>query len=204
MKLATLMRKHGLPVRSIEAIRTNLGKKRLIKLLKDPKNIPKVQEALVHGQARAKFKALKQLIDPKNILLENVVSAEAVQDLQYEQYILSLFKKVRPESSWEHLGKHKHSEMGMDILGEANISGKHHKIGIQVKCYEEDNYVSNEDWKNFLAGCTIHRVTEAYFITTGRIGKAHREQSMMAGISLWTQEQVNDQADRFSIERFDR
>ena len=70
VQIGTILRKHGLPVRSIEAIRTNLGKKRLLSLLRDPQNIPKVQEALVHGQARSKFKALRQLIDPKNILIE--------------------------------------------------------------------------------------------------------------------------------------
>ena len=69
LQIGTILRKHGLHVRSIEAIRTNIGKKRLLLLLRDQQNIPKVQKALVHGQARSKFKALRQLINPKNILI---------------------------------------------------------------------------------------------------------------------------------------
>lgn len=202
--IAKLLRDNGLPIKGIEAIRSHLGVKRLTQLLGNRAQRDMVKEALVLGEARSNLIKLKKKLFPNQTVLDDIVSETSVQDVRFEEYVYKLFKRSKPEYTWKHTGKNKHSELGIDVVGERRSGGAIYRIGIQVKCYDPSSYVNDYDWRDFLAGCTLNKINEIYFITTGKIGMRQETQARMADITMMGWEQLDDMADSVDYEHFRR
>lgn len=203
IQIAGALRMHGLPIRCIEAIRSDLGLKLLKFCLRESKYKSEIALALVQGSASSKFKILKQKVTGKSILLEDIVYTSHTPDRQLEEYVFKLFEKENPEFVWHHLGKDKKTEMGIDILGEKCIEEKKWKIGIQVKLYQEHSYISPDDWRDFLAGCTIHKLNEIKLVLKGKLTQAQLNQCQMADITIIHLNQLNRMADKHGLPHFE-
>lgn len=201
--IANILRMHGLPIRCIEALRSNIGKKNLAKFLKNSECKKAIAAALVQGGASSKLKQLKQKFTGKTTFLEDIIYSEHTPDRQLEEFVFILFQKEKPEFVWRHLGRDKKTEMGIDILGEAFFAEKKWRIGIQVKLYQESLYICDEDWRDFLAGCTIHKLNEIYLIIRGKLTQKQLHQSQMADITIIHLDQINRMADKHALPHFE-
>jgi len=201
--IANILRMHGLPIRCIEAIRSNFGKKNLAKFLKNSDYKKEIGTALVQGGASSKLKQLKQKFTGKTTFLEDIIYSEHTPDRQLEEFVFKLFQKEHPEFVWHHLGKDKKTEMGIDILGEKSTEEKKWKIGIQVKLYQEHSYIAGEDWRDFLAGCTIHKLNEIKLVIKGRLTQKQLHQCQMADITIIHLDQINRMADKHGLPHFE-
>jgi len=203
IQLAGALRMHGLPIRCIEALRSRFGLKLLNKCLRESKYKNEIASALVQGSAGSNLRLLKQKITGKSILLEDIVYTEHTPDRQLEDFVFKLFEKEHPEFVWHHLGKDKKTEMGIDILGEKSTEEKKWKIGIQVKLYQEHSYIADEDWRDFLAGCTIHKLNEIKLVIKGRLTQKQLHQCQMADITIIHLDQINRMADNHGLPHFE-
>ncbi len=123
---------------------------------------------------------------------------------RFEDFIAGLLHALHPDHAWQHLGAMKHNERGLDFLGRPfGTTSDKSKIGVQVKCHAPRQTPSEAEWLKFLAGCYARRVTDAYFITTGRLtSEQNREASeadvhVIAGI-----DEVNRRAKRLKLKPY--
>jgi hypothetical protein len=200
--IANILQHHELPIRCIEALRSDFSKKLLEKSLRDPIKKNEIKNCLLQGKAASLLRILKRKYEGKQTQLEDVVISSHTPDRQFEEYIFSLFKIDKPDYVWTHIGADKRSEMGLDIIGDKRSSQLAKKIGIQVKLYANNSFIPDDDWRDFLAGCTLHRVDEIYFVGVCRLTSRQQEQARMADITLMFKDQINQMADRLSVSYF--
>ena len=64
------------------------------------------------------------------------------------------------------------------------MHGPLQRIGVQVKFRAAQHAPTDQEWEKCLAGCTLRRIAEPVFITTGRLTSRQRRDASEAGIEV--------------------
>lgn len=155
------------------------------------------------ADVRVEVEALSRTIDI-DAEIAPTAQPSVVIGQQFESYVAELLERIYPDHAWEHLGALKHSERGLDFVGRSiGTIGSPSVIGVQVKCHAERQTPSDLEWKAFLAGCFTRRVTQALFITTGRLtGNQHREISESGVITVLGSKEILKIAQKHELPLF--
>lgn len=95
----------------------------------------------------------------------------ATRGQKFEEYVGKLLKGKYPIFARTSPGKLKQNEKGLDFIGSFHDvnHGLVRRLGVQAKCHQATESPSELEWLRFLAGCYLQGMTEALFITTGRL-----------------------------------
>ena len=90
---------------------------------------------------------------------------------RFEKYVLQLLKAKYASIAWTAPGALKRQERGLDFIGTFHHPehGLVRRLGAQVKFHAVTNAPDELEWLRFLAGCYVQGITEALFITTGKL-----------------------------------
>jgi hypothetical protein len=166
---------------------------------------PEGRELLAKEDAAGTEPTTEQVINTETQSTESQPS-NSVRGAAFENHILDFLRKAYPLYAWYHQGKDKRLERGLDFVGSrvGDVGNESRSIGVQVKFHKDNSAPSSQEWLSFLAGCFARRVSQAIFITTGRLTPEQRREAGEAQVTVIAgRDEIARMGERHGVARFD-
>ena len=130
---------------------------------------------------------------------EEVLEAATLRGERFEHHVSDVLRAEWPEFEFQHLGKHKQTERGIDLLF---LGPNGERIGVQCKQHAEAREPSYREWQSFLGGCTFHKIPEGsrVFVTTGTLSIRQRQEAKKLGVVVFYKDELAQMAEEHGIE----
>jgi hypothetical protein len=130
---------------------------------------------------------------------EEAPEAATVRGERFERHVNDVLSAEWPEFECEHLGKHKQTERGIDLLF---LGPNGERIGVQCKQHAEAREPSYQEWQSFLGGCAFHKIPEGsrVFVTTGTLSIRQRQEAKKLGVIVFYKDELAEMATEHEIE----
>jgi len=130
---------------------------------------------------------------------EETAEAATVRGERFERHVADVLSAEWPEFECQHLGKHKQTERGIDLLF---LGANGERIGVQCKQHAQAREPSYQEWQSFLGGCTFHKIPEGsrVFVTTGTLSIRQRQEAKKLGVVVFYKDELAHMAEEHGIE----
>jgi hypothetical protein len=130
---------------------------------------------------------------------EETLEAAAVRGERFERHVADVLSAEWPEFECQHLGRHKQTERGIDLLF---LGPNGERIGVQCKQHAEVRQPSYQEWQSFLGGCTFHEIPEGsrVFVTTGTLTVRQIQEAKKLGVAVFYKDELAEMATEHEIE----
>jgi hypothetical protein len=122
-----------------------------------------------------------------------------VRGEMFEKHVGEILSAEWQGFECQHLGKHKRTERGIDLLF---LGPNGEKIGVQCKQHADTREPSYDEWQSFLGGCTFHKIPEGsrVFVTTGTLTVRQIKEAKELGVVVFYKDELAQMAQEHSIE----
>ena len=125
--------------------------------------------------------------------------ANTVRGERFERHVAEVLAAEWPNFECQHLGKHKRTERGIDLLF---LGPNGERIGVQCKQHAEGREPSYQEWQSFLGGCTFHEIREGsrVVVTTGTLTVRQRQEAKKLGVEVFYKDELAQMAEEHGID----
>jgi hypothetical protein len=186
--------------------RTERGRHRFAELFRERRRKQReLMDKLRNPGYRARLGNLKEGLEAKRAGILTTASgadddvANTVRGEMFEKHVAEVLSAEWQGFECQHLGKHKRTERGIDLLF---LGPNGEKIGVQCKQHADTREPSYDEWQSFLGGCTFHKIPEGsrVFVTTGTLTVRQIKEAKELGVVVFYKDELAQMAQEHSIE----